>query len=187
MNNWFRLLADVSNYQAIGPVDPSVYRTLIDETQGRPVHKPWRVVSLQRIPDEPHLPLGDNPKLLARVSLVSERARAVLEPIVQDEVEWLETKFGRQTLWIMNVVRIVDAIDYDHSRVDRMPSWRIGFITNLMLRGDQLRNTRICKLLECEDTEPLVSPDVRYAIEKAGLEGFRFDPVPLNNPHERPQ
>ncbi|PWC04445.1 hypothetical protein DCE94_09970 [Agromyces badenianii] len=52
---------------------------------------------------------------------LNDRARAVIEPVAREDVEFLPLRLGDEVIWFMHVVRVIDAIDLEHTERDR--SW----------------------------------------------------------------
>ena len=79
--------------------------------------------------------------------VVNEKAKEIMEPVIADSVEFLPVACPERALWIVNVLRIVDALDMDQSDMVRFASTgRVMTIRRHRFIDDRLDGVRIFKL-----------------------------------------
>lgn len=125
--------------------------------------------------------------------LVSERVRQALARCSVEGVQFLLVRVVHRATgadiapyYALNVVRLVEALDWERTRwlhpdrkfVDDHP---ILDIVQVALRRDAVRGTDIFRLRVKRDVgEVFVSPRVKQCLERAGAtSGFRFLPAPV--------
>jgi hypothetical protein len=90
-------------------------------------------------------------------------------------VEWIPAEFEMARIWVLHVVAVQDAVDEASSELERLPSGRVMSIKELRIAKSRLRPGNIFRLgAGLETWFPVVTEDVKRAIDTAGLKGFCF-------------
>jgi hypothetical protein len=118
--------------------------------------------------------LSDFPWLGADVPVLSDRARAVVEPLVERDAEFLSVACEGRSLWLLNVCTIVDALDMERSKVELFESGRIMDIEKHVFFAERLQGVDAFKLANDRRGPIYLSGRVVGAIHAAQLVGHRF-------------
>lgn len=118
--------------------------------------------------------VGDCFWISSHVPVWSAEARSVLEPLIATDVEFVELPVGGTTAHAVNVLRIVDCIDYDKAEVERYKSsGRLMRFRRYAFVERRLADIHIFKIPEKPTGYVFVSDEfVRLA--QSRLTGFRF-------------
>ena len=122
---------------------------------------------------------GDCPSLQI-VPFFSSKAIKVLSEIMGENVEYLPVTGEASKFTIVNVIKIIDALDMEKSILEYFDDGRIFNYTKLVLDSKKLSEDNIFKLLEFPRTDVIVSNKFKDAVEKAGLKGFTFEKVEIS-------
>lgn len=110
--------------------------------------------------------------------VLKNHARRVLESALGEDAEWLPGyDSDGKDLWLVHAWRLVDALDEEHSTVDRFKSsGRIMTVRRFALRAEVVKGVR-CFRLPQQPNLMLVSEEVASAVIDANFHGTRFVPV----------
>ena len=122
---------------------------------------------------------GDCPSLQI-VPLFSAKAIKVLREIMGENVEYLEVTGEASKFTIVNVIKLVDALDREKSVLEYFDDGRIFNYTKIVLDSRKLSTENIFKLIEFPRTDIIVSDKFKDAVEKAGLKGFAFEKIEVS-------
>jgi len=118
---------------------------------------------------------SDFPWLGYHVPVLSDRARRVVEPLVEKDAELLPVACEGRSLWLLNVCTIVDALDLERSEIMRFESsGRIMDIKRHVFYPDRLEGIDVFKLENMRRGSTYLSARVMRAIEAAPLVGYGF-------------
>jgi hypothetical protein len=165
-------------YQWVFPVNPTDHARF-GALDGTPRLVGWNPlpVFLKQPEDDPVL-LGhaDLPPAASGSSLVfSQRARDVLEETVGPDAEFLPLDCEQEPLWLLNVVRVVDALNSAKSSVVTEPSG--PWLRQAVFRESALRGVRVFRLPPPLGDETYLSRRVVRLIEEQQLNGLDFTTV----------
>ena len=133
---------------------------------------PVEVVSVE---SGAQLEYSDFPYFGDHVLVLSDQARELLAPIVEDKGgELLPLACRARRLWLLNAYAVVDALDQDRSVVERFESGRIMRIEKLAFLADRLQGLNVFKMAQ-DERGPLYLRDAFVrAIEATPLVGYGF-------------
>jgi hypothetical protein len=117
---------------------------------------------------------SDFPFLGTHALVMSDRARAVVEPLVERDAEFLSVACEGRSLWLLNVCTIVDALDMERSKVELFESGRIMDIEKHVFFAERLQGVDAFKLANDRRGPIYLSGRVVGAIHAAQLVGHRF-------------
>lgn len=151
------------------------------ELRSRQRGDPWKPVWMYMIMTDPEggpREPADMPWHSAGTMVLKDRARRVLEPVLGEDAEWLpgyDSDGGE--LWLVHPWRIVDALDEEHSDVERFKdSTKIMRVRKYALRAEALAGLRCFRLLQ-QPHRMFVTDEVASAVRVAGLHGTSFVPI----------
>lgn len=108
----------------------------------------------------------------------SERARLIIEPLVNGQVEFLPLITPVGTYYEMNIQRI-ECLDVEHSIVGRFKDGEIMRVEKYAFFWENLRGQHIFWVKELGKTPTFVSDAFKRIFEQNGLTGLEFFAVPL--------
>jgi hypothetical protein len=170
------LLRPKSNiYHSLVPLNEEDWE-VFDSFVGDPLAEHWTPV---RVVFEDGEAAGDFPSLLRHVPVFSDRALKVLLPLIKTSVEILPLDLVGETekLYAVNVLNLLDALDYEKSKITRFPSGGVMFIDEYAFREDVISDSDIFKIAEAPLKSVLVSERFKALTEKNGLLGLAFKKV----------
>lgn len=175
MKIW-KLSSDVDNYDWVEPI-PYPDLDYIQSFDGRKKAERWKISKFQRVYPEESLTLGDNPNCF--VPVFSKKAVDVLIPLIKDDSELLPIDFNEGTFFIINVITVLNVINYDKSDFIRFESsGRIMMFNKYVFnKSDELLGHHIFKIKDEAINYPFVSDKFKSFVERNGLEGFIFELV----------
>jgi hypothetical protein len=170
----------VEGYQWVLPVDDAdfeVFRTFSGDRCG----SRWKTVPVRLLKsgeDGQPLRQADMPWLGSHAMVLGRRAVEVLGEVVAPDAELLPLACEDAELWLLNVWRVIDALDLEHSAVVRFPSTgRIMTVKRPVFRAEQLDGIRCFKIPGVLRGPTYVTEGVVAVAEAARLSGVRFRPV----------
>ncbi|MBN2878410.1 MAG: hypothetical protein JXN65_02160 [Clostridia bacterium] len=122
---------------------------------------------------------GDFPQVwnLPFVPVISERGRIALKDIINDNCEFIQFSYQNDIYYLMNIITVIDAIDYEKSILKKRSSGLVVGFKKHMFKPNTIRNKNIFKIYlnnRIRNTEIFVSDDFKKAVEQAELKGFKF-------------
>ena len=186
---------DVDHYnylEPIGETDPALGQKLM----GTPYPKPWTPIPVRyaatwkdphpavdskgkpiRFPED-DLPKCDFPVLLGAepAAVFSDRALEVLLPLIEGSVEVLPLDCEGDSLYLVNVIDVVDCLDENKSTAARISNGAIAFITHHVFHEQLVAGKHMFKL-PMPRVPIYVSDDFRVAVETSGLTGLHWKPL----------
>ena len=140
---------------------------------------------VERMEPEKALPLSDAPGFT--IPVFSKRALDVLLLCIQDCVEILELVFEEQQYFGINVISVLDVVDYERAKyIKFQSSGRIMVFTKYAFKEcDDLKEHPIFKLVDEPRREPFVSETFKDLVVKNKLTGFKFELVWDSEKNER--
>jgi hypothetical protein len=122
--------------------------------------------------------LCDNMPLAAGASTFSEKSVDLLMPIMGSQVEVLPLSFKTKQYFLINVINVLDCIDYEASEFERFePNGRIMFFYKYSFREDKLLKSTIFKITDELEGRPFFTDAFVDFVKKSDLRGFRFELV----------
>lgn len=175
MKIW-KLCFELDRYDNLKPLKPFT----VEEYQsfdGRRKKTDWKKLPVKRMEPEKGLELGDAPGFV--IPVFSKRALDVLRPLIETDVEMLELDFLEAPYWGINVINVLDVIDYSKSRYRTYSDGkRIMVFQKYAFREcEELTKTNIFKIKDEPTRWAFVSDEFKKLVEENNLKGFVFQLV----------
>lgn len=172
MRIW-QLQFEVDKYDNLIPVK----EFSADELQsfdGRNKKEHWKPLAVKRMEPEKKLELGDAPGFM--IPAFSKRAVEILHPLMCNSVEELELDFHEEEFWGINVVAVLDVIDYSKSKYKTYSDGkRIMLFEKYVFKiCDDIIEHNIFKIAEERRRRAFVTEKFKQAVEENHLTGFKF-------------
>lgn len=109
--------------------------------------------------------------------LFSEKAKRCLEGLIDDCVEFIPVKYQSETMYIVNILCILDAIDYDNSTFRKLDTGQVAGVKNYSFVASEIQGFNIFKLIlngRIYSTKIFVTSEFKTMVEKNKLLGFKF-------------
>lgn len=144
---------------------------------GHELKKNWKPLAVKRMEPEKGLELTDAPGFT--IPVFSRRALNILEPLIHDSVEVLELLFMEKEYFGINVISVLDVIDYEEAQYIKFKSSdRIMVFTKYSFKMcDELKKHSIFKIVDEPRRGAFVSDKFKEAVEENELTGFKFELV----------
>lgn len=122
---------------------------------------------------------SDLPKLWSAsgTMLISEKAKKYLESLISDCVEFIPLKYQSVTIYIVNILRITDAIDYENAIFRRLDSGLVVGLESYSFVTSKIQGFNMFKLMlndRIYSTEIFVTSEFKTRVEENKLLGFKF-------------
>ncbi len=151
--------------------------------QATSVAREWVALDVDADFDDQPGELGDFPSLVDfnAIPIFSARAWEALKPLIGYCCEALPIKHpSGDPYFLINVLDIIDALDEKRSIVDRNSvTGRVSRVTKYSFHLDKIKDKHIFKLPLQSGAGLIVDAAFRDAVEKAGLRGLKFKPLPM--------
>jgi hypothetical protein len=122
---------------------------------------------------------GNFPSLIAYVPCFDEAALGALEELLDKDMEALPLQNESFRLFAINVLSLLDCIDYRKSRVERFSDDKtVKFITHYVFRSDVIHGHHMFKIREMPRGPVIVSEEFRSVVAKKRLKGLIFKELP---------
>lgn len=141
--------------------------------------KPWRPLRMCWQTEGGTRPVPDVCGLAGGGFAFSDRALGVLGDLLEESGELLPLEvIGGADCELLNVTRLVDALDEERSEVLYLPSGGVMEVDRYELIGERLEGEAIFKLPQLRVYDPFVTDGFRQRVEEAGLTGLQWkEPV----------
>ena len=145
--------------------------------RGKPISSPWQPITIEA--NTSRGPLSDFPLCPMGPPIFSQKAWDALQPLISDAVEALPvtTPFG--IYFAMNVLDVIDCLDYGQSEMSYYPASMDGGLHRIIkcqLNSDLIKHKHIFKIPE-RMTQAIVSEDFKRVSENELLNGLSFTRV----------
>jgi hypothetical protein len=121
---------------------------------------------------------GDCPYLIGHLPVFSEKIIGFLDYLIHDSVEYLPINCpGNVKYYIVNVLKVVDCIDYDKAKIERYYNGEIRRFEKFAFKKELLQGIHIFKTPELAYTLVFVSEEFVNKANEFGLLGFDFEEV----------
>ena len=175
MRIW-KLFSEVDKYENLIPVK----KLTVDQRHafdGRKLKPSWKPLAVKRMGSPGKLELSDSPGFT--IPVFSEKAMKVLRPLISDSIEELELLFKEKEYVGVNVITVLDVIDYEKSVYKMFSDGnRIMYFEKYVFsETEELKKHHIFKIKDESVNKPFVSDEFKKVVEENGLTGFRFQLV----------
>lgn len=172
MKIW-QLYFDVDKYDNLIPVK----EFSVDEIQsfdGQRKKNTWVPLPVKRMEPEKELELSDAPGFT--IPVFSKRALGVLYPMIQDSVEILELQFSEKEFYGINIISVLDVIDYSKSKYRTFSDGKriMAFQKYAFKMCEELKETNIFKIVDEKKRRAFVSDKFKQTVEENNFTGFKF-------------
>jgi hypothetical protein len=169
------LKADANRYQGLLSCDRSNSLKVLQRFNGTPMRDswiPWKV-EIDRPEGYENSLFGDFPLLISAVPVFTERAVALLEPLLTGNGELLPLVCDEGSYFAYNVTTVLDALDVERSSLLRFTSGEIMNITHHEFFPGKVTSP-IFKIPQTPLMDVFVTEEFRAAVSKHNLKGFAF-------------
>ena len=171
MKIW-QLRVEVDKYDNLIPVIPFSVEE-IKSFDGRKHMENWKPIKVKRMEPEKHLELSDSPGFV--ITVFSKFALECLLPLIKDYVEVLKPDFEEGEYFAINVIKVIDAIDYEKSKYTKFRDGkRILAFDKYVFIPEKVSEIPIFKISDEKHRWPFVSDELKRIIEANNLTGFNF-------------
>ncbi len=172
MRIW-HLSADSDNFNNIVPVNESNWSKF--EFDGTWIQNDWNPVEVKTLKE---IQYSDFLALVPGVPVFSKKALKHLAELINESVEVLPLVHNKEKLFAINVIKVLDCVDYDKSEYKKFTSSnRIMRFVRYEFIKEKLMNTHIFKIKDEPSKRPFVSDTFRNRVLEYGLKGFEFEEV----------
>ncbi len=190
----WRYRADSDRYQTLALVDSEKdVHWFMDYVKGRRFPRPWPSISVyyEREWEDTSLeesqraylarrglmPRGDFPSLFGTEPIFTERARQILGPWIEKAVEFIPLHCGEETLYMVNVVDVVDCLDRKLSTIKWISGGAIYKVDHYVIKDKLLGGKHMFKIPKLW-ASIYVSDEFKKVVEDSGLKGLIWKPLP---------
>lgn len=171
----YKLCFDVDNYENIETCQ-EVSVDFYQMFDGTSLKGKWRSLKVKRMEPEKGLKLGDAPGFT--IPVFGKKAMDILYPLLKEDVEILPMQFEGGELYGINVLTVLDALDYDLSEYRTFRDGkRILAIQKYAFKPNVIKGKNIFKIENEKHRAPFVSEEFYNAVIDGGLEGFKLELV----------
>lgn len=110
------------------------------------------------------------------IPVLSARAKQVIGPVLGRDTQWLALAFGVCEYWLLNSLRVLDAVDLIRSSVGYFPDGRVSDIEKYAFRESVVADEWLFKVTTAP-YDVLVTERFRSLVISEQLTGFYFQPV----------
>jgi uncharacterized protein DUF1629 len=171
----FILKPDANRYQGLLPSDRSNSLEVFHRFNGTPIGAswvPWKV-EVDRPEGYEDSPLGDFPLMALHVPVFTERAVALLKPLLSGNGELLPLMCDEGSYFAFNVTTVLDALDEEKSSAIRFTDGGIMNITGYEFFPEKVTSP-IFKLPQVPLMDVFVTDEFKDAVSRYDLKGFDF-------------
>ena len=164
-------------YEWVKCVDGDHGNQYIKDVDGKSCANRWRPVPVERFFADGDDQLADFPWLISHTLVMRRRAVDALRDVLEagGEILPLATDDGVE-LFLLNVTRVIDALDLAKSQVWRFPeSGRIYFLETAAFHEHLVRDVDFFKLSIAPPNEIFVGERFVERVQAAGLVGLSFE------------
>lgn len=119
---------------------------------------------------------GDCP-WLQLLPFFSPKAIKILKDLMDNNVEYLPVTGEASKFVIVNVLKVIDALDKEKTIFDTLDDGTLLGYEKLVLQESKVNSEHIFKLTEFPRTYVIVSNEFKKRVEEMGLKGFTFEEI----------
>ena len=173
MKIWL-LETDANNYDCFVLSNEKDADIILDNFNGKKMADRWVPIEVELFEEKRR---SDTPTF-SGAPVFSRRAVDILNDLMQEKVEILTLKYIRESYYAINVINVLDCIDYETAQCIRFPtSNRVYGFTKYAFKPQLLKGEHIFKIVEYPKSEVFVSDEFRARILNSDLVGFKFEEV----------
>lgn len=174
MKIW-ELYADANNYENFGfAYENDLDNYMESDLIGQEFGNEWVPFEVSVIEKRKK---GDCPSFTGGDLIFSEKAVKALGDLLKDNVEVLPLLYDKEKYYLINVLQLLDCVDYEKAEVIRFDSGDIMLFTRYAFKPESVRNINIFKIVDMPKCNVFVSDEFRNKVLESGLKGFSFEEV----------
>jgi hypothetical protein len=165
-------------FEWVAPIDGGDWNVLEDLCDNDGVG--WAPMSLRFLREEEiegprHA--ADVPWLGSGLLAMTDRAAALLGPLLTEDGVLLPAESDEGTRWIFHATRVIDALDEAHSLVEWLPSGKALRVTYPIFFPDRIAHAVVFRIPQFRRSPLYMTAGLVERITNAGLRGTRFEQV----------
>lgn len=169
MKIW-HLDADVNNFDNLTLIKEKWSVLRFDGTKRSDT---WMPIAVRVIEDRKK---SDTPGLSSGAPVLSPRAIEVLKDLMADKVEILPLRCRKGEYYVINVIDVLNCIDYEEAEFERFESsGRIMLFNKYVFNTECVKGKHIFKIVDEPVRRPFVSDEFRNRVLESELVGFKFE------------
>ncbi len=109
--------------------------------------------------------------------VVSEQAKKCLQELIKNSVEFIPILLEDVTFYIINILSIIDAIDYENATFRKLSTGLVVGLEQYSFLKEKIEGLNIFVTTlngHIHSTEVFVTSEFKDAVEKNNLKGFKF-------------
>lgn len=160
-----------SNFEFVNEADIAPFLDMLWPRFGKSMKDVWipPKVTIQK-----HKETADIQGFFGGYHAINQRGIDVLKEYFHGTTELLPLNYEKEPYFIINVVDLVDCVDYEKSIVTRFDSGRIMGFEKYVFIEEKIKDKHIFKIIDEPERAPFVSDTFRNRVMDSGLTGFRF-------------
>lgn len=174
MRIW-KLMPDSNNFNNFDVIFDNDRDFLIDDASfaGSPIEG-WEPLS---VTVDEEIRVGDMQSLDGGLPVMNQKAIDVLADLLEGRVQILPLDYKSGEYYILNILNVVDAINYEKSEVVRFSSGRIMRFEKYDFVAEKVLHEPIFKIPDERRRAPFVTDEFRDRVLAHNLVGFEFTEV----------
>ncbi len=166
-------IADVDNFENLTTLKQEDWEKL--RFDGRKLADTWTALAVRVMEDSK---ISDTPGLSSGAPVLSPRAISVLKDLMKDIVEVLPLICSSGEYYVINVLDVVECVDYEKAEFERYESsGRIMLFNKYAFKPECVKGKHIFKIIDEPVRRPFISDEFRNRVLENGLAGFKFELV----------
>lgn len=106
--------------------------------------------------------------------LFNEKTIDVLEEFLKDKAELLPVYHEKSKYYVVNIINVIDALDYEKSEFERFDTGAIMYCTKYSFKPEIVENQHLFKIPLCNSIDIFVSDDFKKKVEETKIKGLIF-------------
>lgn len=172
MKVWI-LDCDVDNFENLIITDQS-FNKLLKSFNGEKIKNEWTPIAVNAMYG--NRAFSNCPGFAPHIPVFDDKAVSELSDILKDEAEILPLNFEHGNFYAINVIDVLDCIDYKNSEYKTFRDGRrIMRFTKYSFVESIVKGHNIFKIKDEPLKRPFVSDDFKNIVQASGLTGFKFE------------
>lgn len=168
----YKLTFDADNYKNMHFSDKRIADEYLQKFDGTSIKENWSIPSIESFDDK--LPLGD--VSCFSIPIFNKKTLDILFPLIKDNIEVLPMQYANETLYGINVLTMLDAIDYENSDyLTFSDKKRIMMFKRYSFKPEIVLDCNIFKIVDEPRRNAFVSEEFYNVVKKNELKGFKFE------------
>ena len=169
----YELEFDVDNYKSI-ELTENRNADFYQMFDGRSLKEAWDELTVKYYDEDEGLKTGDAPGFT--IPVFNKKSLDILFTKIKNEVEILPLRIGNENLYGINVLTILDAVNYEKSDYKMFRDGkRIMKFNKISFKDSIIQGKNIFKIVDLKRSLIFVSEEFKRIVEENGLEGFLFE------------